>query len=149
MPLNPRDVGHMVYGVSILLLIPAIPCLIVFACLGWLKRFRKELPGWRNVLSVISIVATSLSWLTFFSPFFVDMIGFKLDYDPVIWGLMILLLAATGTTAGLASKGTLRIQAVTAGILMIVFFSDCRKFYYAPRAVTPTDRTESSHHGLI
>jgi hypothetical protein len=51
------------------------------------------------------------------------MMGFKPDYDPVIWGLMIRLLAATGTTAGLASKGTLRIQAVVAGILMVVLFS--------------------------
>ena len=102
--------------------IPATPCLTIFAFRGWAKRFRNDLPSWRNVLGLISIVATFMCWLGYVTFFL--LVGFtriRVNHQ-MPWLISEVLLLALGISSAVALKSSSRALILFAGLLMILLF---------------------------
>src|SRR3989442_153788 len=114
----------MIYRLGAIAVLLAIPVFTVLAWRGWAKRVRKELPRWRSVIGVISILITFLSWLAFVGPFLLMGLDShtvnNLNFD--IWLSVILLMLFIGISLALALRGTSRVQTLLAGLLMVALW---------------------------
>lgn len=91
----------------------AIPVLDILAFRAWQKTLRRELPQWRSRLGLFSIVLILLSWCAAIILISVGMISDR-------WVVMLALVALAGTILGFTLKGAARIEAVAAGVLLVV-----------------------------
>ena len=97
----------------------AIPSLTVLASRNWTSRWRSELPHWRSVLGLISILMTSLGLLAFVSLFLLAIplrINLNADYC-LVFEILTLTL---GIPSALALKGPSRPQILFADLMMIL-----------------------------
>src|SRR3989442_15668242 len=112
----------MIYRLGAIAVLLAIPVFTVLAWRGWAKRVRKDLPRWRSVIGVISILITFLSWLAFVSPFLLMGLDShtvnNLNFD--IWLSVILLMVFIGISLAFALKSPSRAYTLLAGLLMIL-----------------------------
>jgi hypothetical protein len=99
--------------------IVAIPFLTALAYRGWAKRGRQDLPHWRSSLGMASIVLTFVSWLILGGLALSVRIGINTSLFPPYWMAPIALLVFVGTCLGFAWRGTSRIEAIVAGLLMV------------------------------
>ena len=100
----------------------AIPVLTVLAWRGWAKRVRKDLPRWRNVLAVISILSTFVSWLAFLSPFLLSLIGIDTHRFADAWLSAAFFMMFAGIPLAFALRGTSRVRTLLAGLLMVALW---------------------------
>jgi hypothetical protein len=96
----------------------AIPSLTVLAYRSWTSRWRSELPHWRGVLGLISILMTSLGLLAFVSFFLAVLLRINLNaYYCLVFEILTLTL---GIPWALALKGPSRPQILSADLMMIL-----------------------------
>jgi hypothetical protein len=88
-----------------------IPSLAILSHRGWTKGLRQQLPQWRSVFGLTSILTIFLCWCGTAS---LLLVGSFSDN----WIVPIALLALTGTVLAFALRGASRIEAIAAGILM-------------------------------
>jgi len=101
----------------------AIPVLTVLAWRGWAKHVRKDLPHWRSVIGVISILITFLSWLAFMGLFLlVGLDSRTVDNLVEAWLSAVLLMAFIGISLAFALRGISRAQVILAGLLMVALW---------------------------
>ena len=103
----------------------AVPCLAILAYRGWARSLRQELPHWRSALGLASIVVTFLSWSSLsMSALLVllERIGFNTNFFSFSpdWIPPIALLVLAGTSLAIALRGASRIEAIVAGLMMVV-----------------------------
>jgi hypothetical protein len=96
----------------------AIPSLTVLAYRSWTSRWRSELPHWRGVLGLISILMTSLGWLAFVSLFLAVLLRINRNEDYYL--VFDILTLTLGIPSALALKGPSRPQILSADLLMIL-----------------------------
>lgn len=108
--------------VILVVCLPGIPLLGLLAFRGWTRNFRRNLPGWRNKLGVISIALSLVGWFALLTPAFFHLMGFGTSWYGDTWEGAVPLSAATGTTLALALRGLPRVQAVAAGLLVIILW---------------------------
>jgi len=105
-------------GIQITALL-AIPCLTVLAYRGWAKRLRTELPRWRTILGLTSILMTILASLAFIS-FFLLIVLYRMNLN----GDYLLILETVALTLGIPSafalKSPSRPQILSADLFMIL-----------------------------
>lgn len=97
----------------------ATPCLAIFAYLAWSKHLRKELPYWRNILGMISILATFSSWLTFLGDFVLIVLRSRTHVDFAVWLYGEILMLVIGLPLAFALKRPARTQALLANLCMV------------------------------
>jgi hypothetical protein len=98
----------------------AILCLTVLAYRGWANRWRQVLPRWRSALGLTSIVVTFLTWLSLAVLALSERIGLNPSFISVDWTTPAVILVAAATPLALALRGTSRIEAIAAGLLLVV-----------------------------
>ncbi len=96
----------------------AIPSLTVLAYRNWTRRWRSELPHWRSVLGLISILMTSLGLLAFVSLFLAVLLRINLNADYCL--VFEILTLTLGIPSALALKGPSRPQILSADLMMIL-----------------------------
>jgi hypothetical protein len=96
----------------------AIPSLTVLAYRSWTSRWRSELPDWRGVLGLISILMTSLGLLAFVSLFLAVLLRINLNADYCL--VFEILTLTLGIPSALALKGPSRPQILSADLMMIL-----------------------------
>jgi hypothetical protein len=106
----PLDWASRILAIAITL---AIPSLDILSYLGWRKSLRRELPRWRSTLGLASIVITFLSW---YGAMIVVLAGMASEG----WVELLALLALAGIILALTLKGASRMEAIAAGLLMLV-----------------------------
>ncbi|PYU23020.1 MAG: hypothetical protein DMG32_16885 [Acidobacteria bacterium] len=111
-----------IYLLPVIAVLLAIPVVTVLAWRGWAKRVRKDLPRWRNVLAVISILSTFVSWLAFLSPFLLSLIGIDTHRfaDACLSAAFLMMFA--GIPLAFALRGTSRVRTLLAGLLMVALW---------------------------
>ena len=96
----------------------AIPSLTVLAYRNWTSSWRSELPHWRSVLGLISILMTSLGLLAFVSLFLAVLLRINLNADYCL--VFEILTLTLGIPSALALKGPSRPQILSADLMMIL-----------------------------
>lgn len=92
--------------------------LIVLAYRSWTEGLRQDLPRWRSVLGVASILGTFLSWLALAILASLVLLHFNANLFPPYWITRMARLTLAGTCFALALGRASRIEAITAGLLM-------------------------------
>lgn len=103
-----------------LVMLGAIPILTVLAYINWNKCLRRELPRWRNMIGVTSIVITLFSWAYAVGVVTMIMLDYRLGSWATAWSDVVTAISVCGGFAALALKGTSRIQAFVAALLLAV-----------------------------
>jgi len=101
----------------------AIPVLTVLAWRGWAKHVRKDLPHWRSVIGVISILITFLRLACVYGslpPGGLD--SRTVDNLVEAWLSAVLLMAFIGISLAFALRGISRAQVILAGLLMVALW---------------------------
>lgn len=101
--------------------IPAAPSLTIFAFRAWAKRSRNELPSWRNILGLISMVTTFICWLGYVT-FFLLVAFTRIRPDQVHWLISELVTLCLGISLAFTLKSPSRALTLFAGLLMILLF---------------------------
>jgi hypothetical protein len=97
----------------------AIPSLTVLAYRSWTSRWRSELPRWRSILGLISILMTSLGLLAFISSFLLAaLLRINLNWEYYL--VFEILTLALGIPSALALKSPSRPQILSADFIMIL-----------------------------
>ena len=105
-------------AIALIIVILAPLCLIVMAYRGWTKRKQSELPFWRNLLGVSSIVVSIISWFAFAYLVLALSTGNRADFVTGAWLAVIGLASLGAISSGLALKGGSRLFAVLAACLL-------------------------------
>ena len=124
--------SEMVAGVVFLSILAAVPVFSVLAYHEWLRHTRRELPSWRNLLGVLSISSTFLSWLGYASTIAISFSRLSSYSSPEAVFGTILMLTLAGMCSSFAWKGKARRWAVTAACLMMAF---CAWFYFTGTSI--------------
>lgn len=97
----------------------AVPTLATLAYRTWKKQLRDQLAHWRSALGITSIVVTFLSWASLAILALLARLDINTDFFSVDWTGPIALLVLAGTSLALALRGSSRIEAIVAGLLMV------------------------------
>ena len=101
----------------------SVPVLLSLAWRGWTRSVRAELPPWRNGLCIAALGLLSLNWLAaavLEVPVFVNP---RVTRPPLLMEGMLTLSHLVGVLVvvlALALRRVPRVQAVAAGLLMLV-----------------------------
>ncbi len=99
----------------------AVPCFIVLAYRGWVKRLRSELPRWRSTLGAASLLGLLLSWLGLLIPALLISL-FKVQRLPDLWWALAHLMLLAAIPLAFALKGPSRVKSLLAGLLLEVLW---------------------------
>ena len=109
-------------GVMWLLCFLGIPILVLFSIREWATNYRATLPAYRTGVGLLSVAAIFVGWL-----FLVALAIFGifntawLDFFTEKRNLSFLALAVAASVFSLTLKGNARLQAVSAGALLVLF----------------------------
>jgi hypothetical protein len=101
-----------------------VPVLTVLSYRAWVIRTRVGLPHWRNGIGLTALVLISLSWLWYALWYVLTGTRFASQLATV-WSeftFMSALCTQLATVFAMAWKGTSRLQAIAAGVLMLLGF---------------------------
>ena len=96
-----------------------VPCLAILAYRGWAKSLRQQLPRWRNALGLASMVVTLLSWFGLAILALSALMDLNANFFSPDWMPPIAFLTVAGTSLAFALRGSSRIEAIVAGLLMV------------------------------
>ncbi len=116
--MNARHVLEILIELLFIAISVATPFLAVLAIRGRTKRAQQNLPRWRKVLGLISVLLTLVNWLAFVFALFAMRIGLQVGPYVDSYAAISVIIAILGAGLGCALRGTARIQAVVGGSLM-------------------------------
>ena len=96
----------------------AIPCLASFAYWDWTKHSRRELPPWRSILGIGSLIVTLLVWLGTAYLSYSLYANLSTDFFTMDWEFANILSAILAAIGSLALKGRPRIAAFAGATLV-------------------------------
>jgi hypothetical protein len=101
----------------------SVPLLGLFALVVWFKRFRSDLPLWRNALGLVSVVAVGVNWAWFLFLAYCGQIGgFGTHYMTTRSADRYVLVARAAIPASFAFKGKSRFLALLSALLMFALW---------------------------
>jgi hypothetical protein len=112
--------GGVVFGIWLLGFL-GIPTLAIFSIREWDTTSRATLPAWRNRIGVGSVGAILCVWLFLVVLTILGIINDSwIDFFTVNRNLGLLLLAVAASLSSFALRGGARVQAVAAGVLLVL-----------------------------
>ena len=118
MNLSDKAIEILNYGIQVTSLV-AVPCLTVLAYRSWAKRWKNELPRWRSFLGLVSMLTTSLGWLSFVG-FFLAILS-RINLDGERWLVFQLVTLILGILSAFALRNPSRAQLLLADLFMTLF----------------------------
>jgi hypothetical protein len=97
--------------------VAAISGLAFLAFRAWLHEHRKQLPPWRNALSLASMSGVVISLLAILISFLLAVLRVDIRISASDWMAGVSLLILLATCSGLALRGLARIEIIFAGLL--------------------------------
>ncbi len=100
------------------------PCLAILALHGWAKRLRSSLPRWRKAVGLASTGILGLNWLFIVTLASAGLLGVRTA--DILFGnafmSAVLLSSSVALVMSTGLKGSPRLQAAGASILVFTFF---------------------------
>lgn len=118
------NLTNILVACAMIAAIIAVPCLSLSAFRRWKSHSQSPVAAWRRGLGLISLLALLLSWFGMTVPLFLALFA-KIELSPDYWLPLELSLIFVGIASALALRGTTRILALVAGLLLVgLFFSN-------------------------
>ncbi len=101
-------------------LVLAILGFTLLAYRGWAKQLRKDLPGWRSVLGVTSILIVACNLFALVIPFLLAVMHLNTHILTTDWMAAVSFSVVISICLGFTLKGVPRVQIVLGGLLTAV-----------------------------
>lgn len=108
----------------------AVPLLLLFAFRGWTRRYRSELPHWRNATGLASLLIVALVWLWFAFVLVPAAVGYRpleqhsaLNTITEYFQYLLPYYIYPSVVFATALKGVSRFQVLGASLLMMCGFA--------------------------